>query len=195
MGKIASSFPSSSRPRPALSLHPLVAPPFLCQRPPATVGMRLAGAALRPVPGGAEAAPAPLAGQENGPASREVSQARSSLAAHREPGAPSQSWEERAVKGRAPHGDGGIHGTGRVESRALSGVVTQASQGQGRAEPAPDVLPLFPAPHLPLETRAVNLFLAHLGGKEAGLPHPLWEAKDKPSSGHSPLPSCLPAHL
>ena len=199
MGKIASSLPSAPRPRPAPSLHPFITPSALGQRP-------------QPLPHaphcGSKEAGSWQHGEGHEPlwqVKRTAQQAemcakcRFSLAAHGEPGAPSQSREEQAGKGQAPHWDGipgtGSLGQGGCKSRALSRAVTQASQRQGRTEPAPDVLPLFPAPHLPLETCAVNLFLAHLGRKEAVLPHPLLEANCKPSSGHSPLPFCLPAGL
>lgn len=103
------------------------------------------------------------------------------------------AWASRAglrsSKRGAPAVRGSVADRGGPESRARGCAVTQASPGQGGARPTPDGPPLFPAPHLPLETPAVNLFLAHVGGKRPFSSVPLWRptAEAAGGPGHPPL--------
>lgn len=102
--------------------------------------------------------------------------------------------------GRAPASAGPRPGSGEGgrESRARGArgcAVTQASPGQGGTRPTPDGPPLFPAPHLPLETPAVNLFLAHPGGKGPFSFIPLWRPTARATRGLDTLPSSCPPHL
>lgn len=102
--------------------------------------------------------------------------------------------ERKVARGKAhPEGSRKQIDQGGRKSPACRGGVTQASPGLG-GEPTPDVLLLFPSPHLPLETPSVNFSWAPQQGRGAPIPPPLWRPTGaflRPQS----LPSGLPPHL